>query len=87
MVLKLKRLDSESIKVLKNLDAEIMMVGVGLHLERKLMRLWQDEVVYLEDRFKYVGMYEGIGMVSYIVVRRILRLGGFKDWIRETKMG
>ena len=68
--MKLKRLAIESIKVLKNLDAEIMMLGVGLHLKRKLMRLWQDEVVYLEDRFNYVGIYEGLGMVSYGVVRR-----------------
>ena len=51
------------------------------------MRLWQDEVVYLEDRFNYVGIYEGLGMVSYGVVKRILRLGGFKDWIREAKRG
>ena len=54
MVLKLKRLDSESIKVLKNFDAEIMMLGVRLHLERKLKRLWQEEVVFLEDMFNYV---------------------------------
>ena len=58
-------------KVLKNLDAEIMMVGVGFNLERKLMRLWQDEVVFLEDRFNYVGFYEELGMVSYGVVRRV----------------
>ena len=69
--MKLKRLDIESIKVLKNLNGEIMMLGVGLHLERKLMRLWQDEVVFLEDRFNYVGFYEGLGMVSYGVVRRV----------------